>query len=482
MAQEYYPLLFNEEGYPVKPGYGQAILETLVKANPPVTDVWVLAHGWNNDLNEGQQTYHDWINTFRPVIEKETAGTGYNPLFVGLHWPSKAWAGDIAKASLKLQPAKKPAGPVTGGGEGEFEIGEALSQSAAEDRKGQARFVEDYRHVMDPESIHGERFDHDFSRLYHLMKQEKPPTRAEIEEFVKILKLYTTRDPHSDPTEKGNVLSAPVSLLTRQLEAQAQALPGQSQNLEGFFKLDTLLEFFRTFTFWKMKGRAAIVGETGVYPFLLSLRDTINQNNLATRIHLLGHSFGAKLVTASIYPAAGAGNVALPLVNTVILLQGAFSQFAFSSMIPVESHAAGRYAAIVERGVITNPVVVIYSKYDTANTICYPAGMALAAPISSKIYEKGGPADDESLESYQISTNKFGAIGANGAQGLPEARNRTLDMQSEDQPYQWSNLAGVYCLNVDGQHYIKAGSPPAGAHSDILHPEIYHLALAMSLR
>jgi pimeloyl-ACP methyl ester carboxylesterase len=487
MAEEYLPLYFNDEGYPIDALYGRTILEALVNSPKPVSDLWIFAHGWNNDLQGGSQTYHDWISTFRPVIQQEISDPNFNPLFVGIHWPSKAWVGDIAKLTQKNEVVASR--PATGGGEGEFEIGgnaepEAAAPVSSANRRARAKFIADYRPVIDPQHIYGRRFAHDFGRLYDLMYQPQSPSQADIAEFVKILKKYTTRDPHSDPSEKSNVVGAPTELLVSRLADQVAEQAVRPEQYEGFFKFDVLLQFFRTFTFWKMKARAAIVGETGVYPFLTAVRQAISQRNLATRVHLMGHSFGAKLVTASVYPAADASNLPLPLVNTLVLLQGAFSQFSFSGQIPIENSAAGRYAAVVERGVVANPVVVIYSQKDMANTICYPGGMALAAPFSDKIYELGGPSkeEDDTRELYVVSKNRFGAIGANGAQGLPANRYRALDMLPASQPYQWDDLAGVYCLNVDSAAYIRQGGPPAGAHGDILHSEIYHLILAMSRR
>jgi pimeloyl-ACP methyl ester carboxylesterase len=488
MAEEYLPLYFDEEGYPVDARYGRAILEALVNSPKPVSDLWIFSHGWNNDLQGDDKTYHDWLETFRPVIQQEIGDDqNFNPRFVGIHWPSKAWVGDIAKMIPKKEPVAPS--PTTGGGEGEFEIGSipepaAPSPISSAERRARAKFIAEYRPVIDPNHLYGRSFSHDFGRLYDLMYQSQSPSPAEIAEFVKILKKYTTRDPHSDPSEKSNVVSAPTDLLVARLADQIAEQAVHPEQYEGFFKIDVLLEFFRTFTFWTMKARAAIVGETGVYPFLAAVRQAIVQHNLLTRVHLMGHSFGAKLVTASVYPAAGASNLPLPLVNTLILLQGAFSQFSFSGQIPVENGAAGRYAAVVERGLVANPVVVIYSQKDMANTTCYPGGMALAAPFSDKIYELGGSPDeaDDTRELYQVSTNRFGSIGANGAQGLSEKHYRAFDMLPTGQSYPWGDLTGVYCVNVDGAAYIKQGGPPAGAHGDILHPEIYHLALAMSRR
>ena len=155
-----------------------------------------------------------------------------------------------------------------------------------------------------------------------------------------------------------------------------------------------------------------------------------------------------------------------------------FSQFSFSSAIPVEKSAPGHYVPVVEGGLVANPVIAIYSRYDTANKYLYPLGMSLASPTNR--YEIGG--SDDTLETYQLSKNRFGSIGANGAQGLEETSYRAIDMPPRDQTYDWDDLTGVSCLNVDGQQFINKGGPPVGAHNDNSSYEIFYLALTISLR
>jgi hypothetical protein len=110
-----------------------------------------------------------------------------------------------------------------------------------------------------------------------------------------------------------------------------------------------------------------------------------------------------------------------------------------------------------------------------ANKDLYPLGMRFAAPAQR--YEMDGIE-----ETYTPSKDRFGALGANGVQGLDETQYRAINMLSGNQPYEWGDLSDVLCLNVDGQQFINHGGPPAGAHNDNSSYEIFHLALAMSLR
>ncbi len=473
MAEEYFKLFFDDRGNLQDATQQTAIIDALVSSPKPVTDLWIFAYGWNNDLKSGTQTYDNWIARMREAQQRLVKDPGYNPLFVGIYWPSKAWDDTIVKpiATPSVPTSREAA---TGGGTGEFELGddphpqsEGISDS---NKKDQNRFVADYRAVMDPEGIYGDDYDRDFIRLYTLMAQPQSLTDKEIREFVRILKKYETPDPHSDPLEKQNISSVSVEVVVNQLK--------EAGRYESFSGRDVLQKLFGASSFWKMKGRAAIVGENGVYRFLVDVKKALRQHQQQVRIHLLGHSFGAKLVTAAIYPATISQDIERPFINTLVLLQGAFSQFSFSSAIPVETGATGYYASVMERGVVANPIIVVYSRYDTANKGYYPLGMFFARP--TRRYEQGEA--DEAEEMYTPSKNLFGALGANGAQGLEEMHYRAIDMLSGERSYDLGNLTGITCLNVDGQQFINHGGPPAGAHNDINGYEIFHLALALSLR
>jgi hypothetical protein len=220
-----------------------------------------------------------------------------------------------------------------------------------------------------------------------------------------------------------------------------------------------------------MKGRAAIVGQKGVAPLLFMIRERLQEQKRPLRIHLMGHSFGAKLVSATVYEMANLADgtgFQPPFVDSLILVLGAFSQFAFSDNLPFKPGSSGKYASIIQRHLVANPIVAIYSRYDRANRVFYPRGMFMDR--SGQTYERGGPRD------------RLGAIGANGAQGLASTISHTMELQPAEIPYDRSSFLGFSCLNIDGQDYINkvVGSRVIGAHGDIYRPEIFHLALAVS--
>jgi hypothetical protein len=64
-------------------------------------------------------------------------------------------------------------------------------------------------------------------------------------------------------------------------------------------------------------------------------------------------------------------------------------------------------------------------------------------------------------------------MGADGAQGV-HARLDPLRPAGPGTSYRFSPGAA---LNVDASDIVRAGGPPSGAHSDIIHPELTWLVL-----
>jgi hypothetical protein len=483
------PIAADAQGNPLtQKGDIITALKTASATAAPVTDLWIFAYGWNNDFNEGTARYDEWhANMLAEVQRQKLAAPKYRPLFVEIFWPSKAWVDDAAQPVVNM-----PASPGTSG------IKPLLLP--ADNQVDRQSFIDNYRSVMDPKGTQGNKYDADFGRIYDLLHLPQQPTDDEIKEFVQKLYNYRVQDQQSDPTEKDILSDTSVDTAAKRIKAKP-LIPSQFNSVPtgnqihllrqdagiGDFILENLLNFFRFFTFWTMKARSSVIGQNGVAPLLGDLAqmntDFVAHNMPRVRIHLFGHSFGAKLCSAAV------NAVQAPSVDTFVLLLGAFSQFSFSSNIPVEPGTAGAYASIVTGGRAANPLVVIYSQFDLANKIFYPLGM-LASP--DPIFEK--PHRPNILLSLPveplISNDKFGSLGANGTQGLDSTRQRDIhmlglvDMLGVSTVYQWDtmHLQNAYCLSVDGGNFINQGPFPEGAHNDLNHAEIFHLALSMSLR
>ena len=150
------------------------------------------------------------------------------------------------------------------------------------------------------------------------------------------------------------------------------------------------------FTYFEMKARAGTVGTAlgaEVLPQISATRPT--------RLHLIGHSFGARLVTAAADAHAPVANFSLA---SLTLLEGAFSLNALSSSFNGGARGAfARQGACRREGVWTDHGQP-HAQRLSACTIAY----ALASRLSRDIAKALGDANDI-----------FGAMGANGAQNLP---------------------------------------------------------------
>ncbi len=153
-------------------------------------------------------------------------------------------------------------------------------------------------------------------------------------------------------------------------------------------------------TYYQMKERAGLVGRNALFPLLRDLRAAFAD----LKIHLIGHSFGGRLVTAA---ASGADGE--PVADTMTLLQAAFSHHAFASRF--DGSRDGFFRQVIAKGAVRGPVVVTCTTNDLAVGKLYPLASLFAGQDAAGI---GGP------------ESQFGGIGCNGAQKTPEAVAGTL--------------------------------------------------------
>jgi hypothetical protein len=208
------------------------------------------------------------------------------------------------------------------------------------------------------------------------------------------------------------------------------------------------LDIVRAFSYWEMKSRAGVVGENGLGPLVRQLQ----QRAPRVRVHLIGHSFGARLVAHAL---VGLGDVASPdasPVKSVMFLQGAFSHFAFSPAITraAQPGTAGPLAQFAAR--VGGPLLATFTSADRALGEWYP----MATMVQH---------DDLAL--FDHPAYRWGAMGHDGFQ---QANAVTAVLAPQGSRYAFQ--AGT-CYRLDANHVINADEDPfAGAHSDICHPEV----------
>lgn len=202
-------------------------------------------------------------------------------------------------------------------------------------------------------------------------------------------------------------------------------------------------EALRQFTYWQMKQRAGTVGQHGLGPLL----DDLGRRSPDMRLHLIGHSFGARLVSFSLLALDGSQ---LSPVRSLTLLEGAFSHFAFAPQLPHDPARSGALSGMMAR--VTGPLVACYSSHDSAVGLFYPVASMTVND------DAAGLTDDLMF--------RWGGIGHDGAQGVTAG---TVPLQAVRGRY---HFAGSRFTNIDSSAIVCHGKPPSGAHSDIVHPEL----------
>ncbi|KOU22167.1 serine-threonine protein kinase [Streptomyces sp. WM6372] len=205
-------------------------------------------------------------------------------------------------------------------------------------------------------------------------------------------------------------------------------------------------ELLRQATYYQMKKRAGVVGERGLGPVLAELAG----RRPALRIHLIGHSFGARVVSFSLRAVPDGARY----VKSATLLQGAFSHYAFTDRLPHDKGSGGALRGMQRR--VDGPVLACHSPYDSALKVFYPLASRMAG-------------DSAGLLGFD---ERWGAIGHDGVQAVPGAPRLTLDAALR------AGIPEAGCVSVDTGSVVRRGGPPSGAHSDICHEELARLVVA----
>jgi hypothetical protein len=205
-------------------------------------------------------------------------------------------------------------------------------------------------------------------------------------------------------------------------------------------------EALRQASYFTMKKRAGIVGEKGLAPVVTR----IGAMTPPRRVHLVGHSFGARLVSFALKGLdAGTEAPGASPVKSLTLLQGAFSHYAFAAELPHDRDRSGALTGMQAR--VDGPMVISHTLLDTACANLYPA-----ASIA-------GRQDSAALPDLNL---RWGAMGHTGAQASDALEKEMVGVGRA------LDLPDHRITNLDSNAVIRTGGPPSGAHSDLLHDEV----------
>jgi hypothetical protein len=384
-------------------------------ASGTITDVFMFSHGWNDSESSARALYQNMFTLIAGMLGPKLS----NCAFVGVFWPSLLFPED--------DPAQ-PDTPSTGA-----ELARALTPAFP----GQATNLATMGSLLDTQ----------------------PQDPAELANFHQLASGLVTTPPIA-PEDSGPqaMIDGSTSAVLGYAASLAKTPVGNAQGLPNPFTVlwSGAREVLRTLSYYEMKNRAGVIGAKGLGPLLGSLAAA----HPPLRVHLMGHSFGARLVSFTLtgLPDGTVGG-ASP-VKSLTLLQGAFSHFSFATPTPSQAVPAGALAGYVNR--VDGPLLSTFTAADRAVGWWYPAASMLAHQDSQSV-------DD--------LTYQWGGMGHDGFQQLPAATTVTL----KDANNAYGFVRGtIYPL--DSNSVINADlSAFSGAHSDICHPEVAWAVVSAAL-
>lgn len=407
-------------------------------ASQSVTDLVMFSHGWNNDMADARKLYTG-LFTQLGAFTNSAGLAGRRFAGAAILWPSKKFTDEelipgggaaalgsrekaIIRARLK-DLAKEP-----------VRLGKTAPVSAAKAKK--------------------------IAKAEALLKTLESDPQAQ-EEFVSIVRsLLSEKAAHADDGTKNLLqvsgrklldgLSEPVVIAPKVDEGGAASFSSLSLSDAGGVAdfgdgiLSGIRRLMNLTTYFQMKERAGNVGVNGVAPLIGKLRRKVP----ALRIHLAGHSFGGRVMTATADTAGGTDKI-----DSLSLLQAAFSHNGLASKFDGKSD--GFFRKVVTGKKVRGAILITCTKNDLAVGIAYP--------LASRV---GG----QNAAAFGDENDPFGGLGRNGAIKTPEAVQGAL--QAANTAYGFK-VGGVYNLNADA---VITG------HSDICKaPVAWAMASAMAL-
>lgn len=386
-----------------------------------ITDLFIFSHGWNNDEATAGKLYEGFFGAMSAVLSEpgvRLLRPGAIIGVLGILWPSILWPGDSVAS---------------------IQAGGAASLSLAPPRQDLFDELKKVFVIPRQQSILDE------LNVLLAARQPNDHSLAQFKQELSALLASTGDAALHDSLEKRGIAGDDTAYREIFSALADQELPSDSEGgAAGLGVFDSLWRgakaALRVATFYQMKDRAGVVGEKGLGPLLKAG---------GPRFYLLGHSFGARVISYALRSADPGA------VKMLYLLQGAFSHFAFAKTLPFDGDRCGDLAGADAK--VDGPLITTHSLYDLAVGAAYP----LAAFVARDDVAMAGDAD-----------YRWSAMGHDGAQSV-NAVSLPLDGERGSFPFH----AGQW-LNLDGNRIIRTGGPPSGAHGDIVHPETAWVALA----
>jgi hypothetical protein len=429
----YFEVEFNKTGKIFDPDQVKALTDYLAQGG--ATDLFVISHGWNNDMADARDLYDRFFTCVRKVLDSgDVAGLGKRKFAImAVLWPSAKFA----EKELIASGAASVGSPITN----DF-LKEELENMKAVFNTPKARTALDKAKKLVPKLEDSKKARTEFADLLRsILPKKASPDVDGASDFLKL--------PGDEVFQR---LSKPVPAAGSKPKAGGGAAmigggavrsgggaAGIGQVFSGI--KSGAANLLNLTTYYQMKERSGVVGSTGVNQVLRSIRAQYPK----IKLHLIGHSFGGRLVTSA---AAGPEDQPPVKVDTLTLIQAAFSHYGFSERYDGTNN--GFFRRVVTGKLVSGPTLITCTQNDMAVGKGYPLASLLAGQVAADLGDKN---------------DKYGGIGRNGAQKTPEALDGTL-----------LDVGKAYQFKAGKLHNLNADAIIKG-HSDICHNEVVYAIL-----
>ena len=349
-AVPWYMLRYDANGTCLAPRSAAQVLAAV--STQTYSDIFLFCHGWNNDWPAALARYTSFIDGVSGFPRGASIGRAFEPLLVGLTWPSTA---------LTFWDERGPAIA----GEADASGGVDLSAIPTSER---ALVMEALRAAAGIPLEHARRLAQSLARIVPALGGDDEAVHQQAATSVDVLSAWAAL---ASPDNGAGMLSSSTAF-------------GIAENphvaLRAAGALPSMLDprhLVRLLTVWQMKDRAAVVGRTGVATLVGSLLDASSAH-----LHLVGHSFGAKLLLSAV-EATAAGRP----ISSLLLLQAAVSCQCFAAGLPGSGEPGG-YRSVL--GQVRSPLVATFSPHDRVLGWAYP--IALRRTRDAGEVQAAGPA------------------------------------------------------------------------------------------
>lgn len=421
MSIQIFEIQIDKAGALVSPSQESGIIAALTAAGNIFNHVVVMSHGWNNDMDEARTLYRDFFRFLEQVFPSAADKT----LAIGILWPSKKFAetdlipGGAASADNdpvadrvlldRLQDLKHVFADSVA--DQKLEQMKQLVAGLNADTGKQNQFV----------TLMGDILDRHSDPVQHTPDEGATTVSqyATNSSGAKLLKTFGA--PIQQKVTVGGGGPAGMTGIGGNPALRPGGIGGAAGIGDFFSGIKAgALRLLNLATYQVMKDRAGMIGRETVNPLLQRIQTAASTN---LKFHLVGHSFGGRLVTAAV---DGANALR---VQTLLLLQAAYSHNGLA--LKFDGAKDGFFHNVFDGHKVTGPILITHSKKDRAVGLAYPLASRLNGDDAAGL----GDAND-----------RFGGMGANGAQHIDKAE---LNLLPTGAPYDFKTGKQVFNLNGD---------------------------------